>query len=489
MNGRLTGRYRLGLYWLKEFKMAGTNNQIQSNTAGLQAGNINISSANTISSTNTDGSIALIPNGLGSAIVGSSTQIAIGTAGSIFPYFQVHGTTGGSNSTFSAFSNTPGTVGNINFVKSRSTTPNGHTTVQDGDSLGTVSFLGDDGTDYLRSVWITGKVDGAVSTGIIPGLLQIQTRNTSGVQTTALIIDSSQNSTFSGNVIAETGNGFVSQSLTASMGSLGFVCEDNAGNYSNVLTNAATSDARTWTLPDASGTIALTSGASGIVNSGTQNQLAWYAATGTTVSGLATANNGILVTNGSGVPSIGNTVGASISVTGSVTATTGITTGISGTSSGTSTFFTSTLNSNIITQAKQVSTSAATNMYQITVPASVYFIAIKILIANSRAPVSNVGTSYFIERHFSIARNGSGSDVVLDALSGPDWISTSTTAGGAQNTISGATTIARNGAESNTSPQVVNITLNPATTGNANGNAAIMGTFLILGSLTGLSIS
>lgn len=50
----------------------------------------------------------------------------------------------------------------------------------------------------------------------------------------------------------------------------------------------------TWAAPSGSGT----------VNSGTQNQLAYYAANGTAVSGLATANNGILVTNGSGAPSI-----------------------------------------------------------------------------------------------------------------------------------------------------------------------------------------
>jgi len=46
----------------------------------------------------------------------------------------------------------------------------------------------------------------------------------------------------------------------------------------------------------------------GVVNVGTTNQLTWYAANGSTVSGLATANNGVLVTNSSGVPSIGTTL-------------------------------------------------------------------------------------------------------------------------------------------------------------------------------------
>lgn len=41
---------------------------------------------------------------------------------------------------------------------------------------------------------------------------------------------------------------------------------------------------------------------SGTVNSGSINQLAWYAANGTAVSGLATVNSGTLTTNAAGVP-------------------------------------------------------------------------------------------------------------------------------------------------------------------------------------------
>ena len=48
--------------------------------------------------------------------------------------------------------------------------------------------------------------------------------------------------------------------------------------------------------------------ASGVVSPGTINEMAFYAASGDTVSGLATANNALLSTNGSGVPAINNTV-------------------------------------------------------------------------------------------------------------------------------------------------------------------------------------
>jgi hypothetical protein len=49
-------------------------------------------------------------------------------------------------------------------------------------------------------------------------------------------------------------------------------------------------------------------GGSGTVSPGTINQLAWYAATGSTVSGLATAASGVLVTSAGSVPSISTTL-------------------------------------------------------------------------------------------------------------------------------------------------------------------------------------
>jgi len=197
---------------------------------------------------------------------------------------------------------------------------------------------------------------------------------------------------------------FTAYSTTAALGSLSLRAADNAGNYANILTNASTSAARTWTLPDASGTIALagtqiltidgdtgsatptagvvqftgastgltfsgatnvmtlggilspvnggtgvnngtstltlagsletigafavdftftgatgvtfptsgtlatTSSASGHVTAGNINELAWYAANGDTVSGLTTANDGVLITSGAGVPSISSTL-------------------------------------------------------------------------------------------------------------------------------------------------------------------------------------
>ncbi|CAB4151470.1 hypothetical protein UFOVP685_5 [uncultured Caudovirales phage] len=55
--------------------------------------------------------------------------------------------------------------------------------------------------------------------------------------------------------------------------------------------------------------------AGGGVSPGTINQLAWYSATGNVVSGLATANNGVLVTSGTGVPSISSALPSGLTAT------------------------------------------------------------------------------------------------------------------------------------------------------------------------------
>lgn len=52
-------------------------------------------------------------------------------------------------------------------------------------------------------------------------------------------------------------NGFIAFSPTAAKGDINIICADNGGNYNNILINASTSAARTWTLPDATGTIQL----------------------------------------------------------------------------------------------------------------------------------------------------------------------------------------------------------------------------------------
>jgi len=60
-----------------------------------------------------------------------------------------------------------------------------------------------------------------------------------------------------------------------------------------------------WPYPNISGS---GGGGSGTVNNGTQNQIAYYAATGTTISGFGPAANSIVVTTNSSVPTLSQTL-------------------------------------------------------------------------------------------------------------------------------------------------------------------------------------
>lgn len=92
-------------------------------------------------------------------------------------------------------------------------------------------------------------------------------------------------------------------------------------------------------------------GGSGTVNSGTINQLGYYAATGTAISGLATANNGVLVTSGAGVPSISTTLPSGLTIPGYLTGNQTVT--LSGDVSGSgATAITATIGANAVTFAK-----------------------------------------------------------------------------------------------------------------------------------------
>lgn len=72
------------------------------------------------------------------------------------------------------------------------------------------------------------------------------------------------------------------------------------------------------TFQDSTGTVAYLTDITnnGTVNNGSINQMGWYASTGNDISGLSTANNGVLVTSGAGVPSISTTLPSGLTIPG-----------------------------------------------------------------------------------------------------------------------------------------------------------------------------
>jgi len=77
------------------------------------------------------------------------------------------------------------------FVKTRGATATATTAVQLNDSLGTIGFIGADGTSNVALGAITSFVDGAVSTGTVPTAISFTTGTTSGLA--RMVITSSGN--------------------------------------------------------------------------------------------------------------------------------------------------------------------------------------------------------------------------------------------------------------------------------------------------------
>ena len=222
-------------------------------------GNLSLT-ANTISSTNSNGSIKLIPNGSGNTqgimLLGYPTAIGADTS-SILQASAVQ-----KAAVFSWATYWNANAGSQIYLNaSASEVPGVYSAVSNARLLGQLVFRGDDGTAFTVGATISATTSAAISAGIVPTDLKFSTANASGVTTLAMTISKAQ-------IVA--------------------------------LANA---------LPVSSGGTNLTST--------TANQLL-YSSAANTISGLATANNGILITSSAGVPSISSTLPATVQ--GNITA-------------------------------------------------------------------------------------------------------------------------------------------------------------------------
>ncbi len=451
-----------GTNWVETTATTIDASDVMSGLTQLNVDNLRLD-GNTISSTDTNGLINLIPDGAGATqglvkigysavevpLSDSVVQIAsVQKAGAIDVTTYWNANTGSAIYLSASSSEVPGVSGAVDSAR----------------ILAQIVAEGDDGvTGMVNGAEIKARASGAISSGVVPAQWEFYTSTTLGVRTLGMTLTNAQ--------ILNLAN-----PLPVASGGTNL---NSAGSSGTILRSNGT----TWL--NSTATFADTYSASSLLYSNGAN----------TVTGLATANNGILVTSAGGIPSIGNTIGASISVTGTVTGTTGFTTGISGSSSGLITLFTDNAGgaggAQIYEIAKSVASNTVITILQITVPATAYFISVEAFFAVSRAPLTVTGTSFVQKKYFSIARQGSGSDVVLDGdatFAANIFSTTTTTAGGIGDATSGATTIVRNGAEPNTDPQVVNITINP-TVGGSSGLALAKFTINVLGSATGLVIA
>jgi hypothetical protein len=73
-------------------------------------------------------------------------------------------------------------------------------TVTNGDALHRITFGAYDGTSYLDTAFITARVDGTVSTAVVPTSIDVKTTNASGTVGTNATFRADKHTQFSGAV-------------------------------------------------------------------------------------------------------------------------------------------------------------------------------------------------------------------------------------------------------------------------------------------------
>lgn len=218
---------------------------------------------NTLLSTNTNGSIVYQTNGTGQYLFGQSGGVSPSPSSNAIITVGNPGTALSIINLFSFLNSASASI--LAFTKTRSTTIGSFSVVQANDAIGQISWSADTGTTFSTRTSVVSRVT-TVGSFIGSNLTFNTSSSTSLSNVTALTISDVQLVTVNqgalslGTVAGQASSTITIFTPTASMGSLAVTSANNSGNFANVLTNSSTTAARTWTLPDASGTIALTSG-------------------------------------------------------------------------------------------------------------------------------------------------------------------------------------------------------------------------------------
>ncbi len=263
----------------------------------------NITELGTINTGIWNGSIIGLPYGgtnanltasNGSVVYSSATALALSAVGTTGQLLQSNGAAAPTWTT-ATFPSSVGTAGTIlrsdgtNWVASTATFANTYTASNILYSNGSNNIVG----------LVTGN-NGVLITSA-GGVPSISSTLPLAVQTNITELGTITLGVWNGTAVDVAHGGTGDSSFTA----YSVICAGttSTGNFQNVvgvgsigqvLTSQGAGTLPTWVNAPGTGTI----------NSGLINQLAYYAAAGTTVSGLATANDGLLVTSNSGVPSI-----------------------------------------------------------------------------------------------------------------------------------------------------------------------------------------
>jgi len=317
-----------GTYWVQSTNASLDSSDKLYDLSELQVDNININ-GNSITSTDVGGNIVITPNTVGSIVLdglnwpqldGTANQALVTNGAGQLSWASFGAPFTPAALTSTSDSNVTITLGGTPLTALLQATSitmgwSGLLPISRGgtntSTLGTAGQLAQsDGTKYS---WTTATYPAtATATGTI-----LRADGTNWVATTATypatttinqILYSSAN-----NVIGEITTANSAALVTSSTGVPTFTSSMTNGQLVIGSTGAtpvvgSITGAGSITVTPGAGTIQISSSAGGVVNPGTANELAYYATTGSAVSGLATANNGVLITSAGGVPSISSTL-------------------------------------------------------------------------------------------------------------------------------------------------------------------------------------
>lgn len=237
----------------------------------------NFSFVGNIMSTSTNEDIIIQPNGSSNSIILNGSGNLSANTGA-----QVEFIAQDASAHWAQISYSNGVAGKsnlYNMYKSRASLINTFSALSNGDDLGAFQFYGDDGSAFVKSAGISATVSGSVSTGVVPGQLQVSTTNTSGVSTVAMTISNAQVVTLANAL--PVGSGGLGSTSTPSNGQIPI---GNGSNYAAANITAGSG-------------ISITNGSGSITIAATSSAPSWVGISGTTQA--ASAGFGYVVQNAS----------------------------------------------------------------------------------------------------------------------------------------------------------------------------------------------
>ena len=182
---------------------------------------------------------------------GGEDHVNIGTTSDFGDTFNVSGTGHFTNNvTLSRQTNDAGSTGLI-FEKTRNTSVNGNTVVQNGDQLGYVKFTGNDGDQFIDGAYVISYVDGTPGNNDMPASLQFWTTADGASSPTARMVINNK-----GSVGIGVADGDVTSDGTAARTYVGIIGSGNRGRLNLGSTASNGADVGTLAFTNGANTIA-----------------------------------------------------------------------------------------------------------------------------------------------------------------------------------------------------------------------------------------